>query len=120
MLNDQELNRKNFSLATPATDSKKKRSYVIRQAVQNNSKLHPNLRQAPYIGFFMFSKMSCGQEFFDGILNGDITMGISDHEATYQVKSEAFLLSLASLTCRLKCSLVKNSRYQFRGRQSTF
>jgi len=63
-----------------------KRSYIVRQAVLNNSDFHPNLRTSPYTGFFMFSRRYCGTDFFDALSDGTIKLGMFDYEATYDVQ----------------------------------
>ena len=62
-------------------------SYVLRQAVTNDSKRHPDLRKESYIGFFIFSRFRCGEEFMEGLANGSVALSIYDREASYEVKN---------------------------------
>jgi len=63
-----------------------KRSYVIRQTILNNSDFHPNIRQSVYTGFFMFSRRYCGSDFFNGLSDGSIQLGIFDYDSNYEIK----------------------------------
>ena len=62
-----------------------KRSYIVRQTILNNSQFHPNIRESPYTGFFMFSRRYCGVDFFNGLADGSISLSMYDYEKTYEV-----------------------------------
>jgi len=63
-----------------------KMSYIVRQTILNNSNFHPNIREQPYTGFFMFSRRYCGVDFFNALSDGTISLGMYDFERTYDIK----------------------------------
>ena len=82
-----------------------KRSYIIRQAIANNSDKHTNIRENPYTGFLIFSRKYCGVDFFEALSDGSISIGLLDYDWTYDVR--AFFLTF-TLSEEIRASIIHN------------
>ena len=87
-----------------------KRSYIIRQAILNNSDKHTNLRENPYTGFLIFSRKYCGVDFFEALSDGSISIGLLDYDWTYDVR--AFFLTFALFQILNSDSVGVKNRFQ--------
>jgi len=59
-------------------------SYILTQSV-SNTKDHDNIRKKPYTLFLMFSLKYCGEDFFVGMDQGTVQLGVYDHTNAYKI-----------------------------------